>query len=175
MIKLSNLYKDEEIPTKVIGFSFPAYRSAEWLERHRLMSAVPGCLVNVAIEPKSLGSYAYVRAYELKAEKVRAEIRDALFRQALFKVQNIEVVASKKCPNDRVLLQITKKARRWPAVDLLRKNALISEEVWHLDRCGSIQRYKVRYYREGDDGFRCKVYPTSLENFLNFIRYYLSF
>ncbi|EDO05547.2 hypothetical protein BBOV_I004660 [Babesia bovis T2Bo] len=152
-------------------FSFPAYRSSEWLERHRLMPAVQGCLKGVTLQPRSLLYYSHVKAYEIKAEKVRSEIRNALFRQALFKIQNIEVVASSKCNEDRKLIDIIPKSAGW---SIKKKNTIVADEIWRIDRCGSVQQYNVRYYREGDDGFTCRVFPMRVGNLLNYVRYYLS-
>ncbi|GIX65108.1 COPII coat assembly protein SEC16 [Babesia caballi] len=138
------IFRNEAQTVESIGlFSFPAYRSAEWLEQHRLMPAVPGCLDNVSIEPQTLLNYANSKAYALKADAVRAEIRNALFRQALFKIQNIEVVASNKCPKYRILREIVKNSQPWYRSNVLQSKAFISEELWQIDRCGSLQSYKV--------------------------------
>ncbi|CDR98120.1 hypothetical protein, conserved [Babesia bigemina] len=123
--------------------SFPAYRSVEWLENHRLMPAPHGCLDHLTINPQSLSNYAHIRAYEVKANAVRTEIRNALFRQALFKIQNIEVLADNKCKKDRILRQIIKKAQPWFACSILKNKSIISEDIWQIDRCGSVQNYSV--------------------------------
>lgn len=166
---------NHEVQSKVAGiFSFPAYRSTEWLEQHRQMPAVKGCLENTILQPQSLVQYSHIRAYKVKAEYVRQELRNALFRQALFKVQNIEVLSLNKCKNDRILQEIIKLGQPSYLQTRLLGRSIIAEELWKVDRCGSLQSYKVRYYREGGDGFTCKVYTTTMENFLYLLRYYMS-
>lgn len=156
------------------SFSFPAYRSEDWLEQNRLMPAVEECLSGITIQPKSLMQYSHIRAYEAKAANVRRELRNALFRQALFKIQNIEVASLRKCKQPRILREIRKVDGTSYISNFLTGKETLSKEIWLVDRCGYSQYYKVVYYSEGGDGFYCKVYPRSMENFVNYLRYYMS-
>ncbi|EKX73300.1 conserved hypothetical protein [Theileria equi strain WA] len=171
---------------------FPAFRSEEWLQENRLMPSVPQCLTNVLLEPQSLMKYTHVRAYQLKANSVRTEMRNSLFRQALFKIQNIEVLSLGECKNDRLLKEIIKVERPWRTFSFVSNytgRPLITEEIWKVDRCGKEQTYRVswhdaspglcshlqvRFHKEGVDGFYCKVYVTCFSNAIKYIRYHLS-
>eukprot|EP00375_Theileria_parva_P000866 XP_763536.1 hypothetical protein [Theileria parva strain Muguga] len=135
-----------DVSDKKYLLRFPPFRSQGWLEENRTLKAVEPSLCDVSIQPKGLLNYSHVKAYEIKANSVRKEIRNALFRQALFKIQNIEVISYKDCKNDRLLIDISKTEKPFQFFGFLKNktdNSLLSEEIWTVDRCGAPQKYRV--------------------------------
>ncbi|XP_955204.1 uncharacterized protein TA04945 [Theileria annulata] len=144
---------------------FPPFRSQEWLEENKTLKAVEPSLCDVSIQPRGLLNYSHVKAYEIKANSVRKEIRNALFRQALFKIQNIEVISYKYCKNDRLLTDISKTDKPLHLLGFLRNkkdNPLLSEEIWTVDRCGAPQKYRVN-----SNTFKLKIVNRFLKKFLS--------
>ncbi|CAE7940611.1 unnamed protein product [Symbiodinium necroappetens] len=126
-----------------------------------------------------MASFPTVGLYPGKVRQVRDQIRTALFRQALFKVQNVEVTYLDECKDARVLKRIVKSAS--PSLlgrmlDLRNPKdvAVLREELWTVDRCGQGADYKVRYYKEGGDGFSASVLPTSPKDCWRALRFYFS-
>uniref|UniRef100_A0A7S4Q5T9 Uncharacterized protein n=1 Tax=Alexandrium monilatum TaxID=311494 RepID=A0A7S4Q5T9_9DINO len=132
-------------------FSFPAYRSEEWIRSEfDRIRAPPEALQGADISPSYMTSFPTVNLYPGKVAQVREQIRTALFRQALFKVQNVEVTYLDECPD----------------VELMR------EELWTVDRCGHSAEYNVRYYKEGGDGYSATVLPEGLRDRWRALQYY---
>uniref|UniRef100_A0A7S4Q7U2 Uncharacterized protein n=1 Tax=Alexandrium monilatum TaxID=311494 RepID=A0A7S4Q7U2_9DINO len=159
-------------------FSFPAYRSEEWIRSEfDRIRAPPEALQGADISPSYMTSFPTVNLYPGKVAQVREQIRTALFRQALFKVQNVEVTYLDECPEARVVRNIARRqgssllgraldTRNPPDVELMR------EELWTVDRCGHSAEYNVRYYKEGGDGYSATVLPEGLRDRWRALQYY---
>ena len=157
------------------AFEFPAYRSSEWM---RLPLCPPALVLQHAnLHPKHMQYFPNNALYEAKAATVREQIRTALFRQALYKVQNVEVLTT-DCPeNSRLLLSVQSQppspASFW-WTQSSESRALIRDELWHIQRCAHLPpvHYQVRYYAEGDgDGFSVEVEPRSWADRLRAFRF----
>jgi len=112
--------------------------------------------------------------------KVIEQIRSSLFRQALFKIQNVEVTHLGKCREPRILKQIVSNPKPFlfaRAVDwysLQDDTKLMSEELWTVDRCGQTADFHVRFYKEGGDGFSVGVLPKKFQDMLRLLWFNLS-
>eukprot|EP00397_Hematodinium_sp_SG-2012_P067870 GEMP01107214.1.p1 GENE.GEMP01107214.1~~GEMP01107214.1.p1 ORF type:complete len:129 (+),score=14.04 GEMP01107214.1:167-553(+) len=113
--------------------------------------------------PEYARSFPSTALYPGKIAEVKRSIRAALFRQSLYKVQNVEVTTMEQCPQLRILTRVfhRENPRRslhdwWLNADIMR------EEIWSVDRCGENHDYRVRYYREDGDGFSSIVAPVSI-------------
>mmetsp|Transcript_19297 Transcript_19297/g.60643 ORF Transcript_19297/g.60643 Transcript_19297/m.60643 type:complete len:192 (+) Transcript_19297:84-659(+) len=158
--------------------SFPAFRSEEWIRAEFDRLRAPAQILEGAdLSPAYMTAFPTVNLYPGKVAQVREQIRTALFRQALFKVQNIEVTYLDECREPRVLRTIAQRAgssllgraidsRNPTDVELLR------EELWAVDRCGQNAEYNVRYYKEGGDGYSAAVLPEGLRDRWRALRYY---
>jgi len=114
-------------------------------------------------------------AFSTRVADVKRDIRKSLFRQAISKVQNVEVMYMGECKENRILKSVDTVGRPWDLNFLRsRDNQLLREEIWRVDRCGNERKYRVRYYTEGGDGFSSKVFPTSIRDCINAVCYYLS-
>ncbi|KAF8821564.1 hypothetical protein IE077_001860 [Cardiosporidium cionae] len=178
---------------------FPAYRSEEWL-RQQLnepqnkeisdivsndplqqkiskpsLVAPPQVLQGVRLSPAYMYTFETIGMYPKKVESVRQSIRDSLFRQSLFKVQNVEVMYIDSCRANRVLKKIvaTENRMQWPTF-FNNNSTLLHEELWTVDRCGVDTHYRVRYYMEGDNGFSSRVIPCGIRDKWNSLKYYFS-
>ena len=161
-------------------YKFPAFRSQSFLtELVDSQYYHPQVLLDVDLTPEYMASNSMAALYVSKAAAAKEQIRRALFRHALFKIQNVEVTAS-RCDEDRILMDVAKvedSKKLHAVVDKLFGNEnqkLVREELWKVDRCGKVREYAVRYYREGDDGFSTKVVPYSWTDRIGLIRYYYS-
>mmetsp|Transcript_37457 Transcript_37457/g.67730 ORF Transcript_37457/g.67730 Transcript_37457/m.67730 type:complete len:180 (+) Transcript_37457:40-579(+) len=159
---------------------FPPFRSEQWIKAEFDKLKPPECLLDgVDLSPEYMTSYATVNLYPGKVKQVRDQIRSALFRQALFKVQNVEVTYMDDCRDARVLQRIVETPNSsWVGRLLDMRNPrdveLIQEELWTVNRCGQGADYHVRYYKEGGDGFSSTVMPTGFKDRFNALRFYLS-
>ena len=158
---------------------FPAYRSDDWVRKIIDDHLCPQELLHgVDLTPAYMAANPSAALYANKARETREQIRRALFRHALFKVQNVEVTDS--CRADRILTSVHPFEGYSLSRDFLDKISIedttkkIHEEVWEIDRCGSRRLYAVRYYREGQDGFSSKVFPISVSDKIAMLRYYFS-
>jgi hypothetical protein len=159
---------------------FPSFRSDEWVKE--LIGdhvCPPEVLKGVDLTPAYMASNPSAALYVNKARETREQMRRALFRHSLFKVQNVEVTSD--CRLDRVLTSISSngnsKSLSRDLIDSLTNDSsthLVHEEIWDVDRCGSNRQYAVRYYREGDDGFSAKVFPLALSDKIAMLRYYFT-
>ncbi|CAK0819227.1 unnamed protein product [Prorocentrum cordatum] len=95
----------------VVVTSFPAFRSEEWIrtEFDRLR-APTSVLEGVGLNPQFMTDFPSVGLYPTKVAQVQEQIRTALFRQALFKVQNVEVTHLEDCRDDRLLQRVAGRA-----------------------------------------------------------------
>ncbi|CAK0819226.1 unnamed protein product [Prorocentrum cordatum] len=164
----------------VVVTSFPAFRSEEWIrtEFDRLR-APTSVLEGVGLNPQFMTDFPSVGLYPTKVAQVQEQIRTALFRQALFKVQNVEVTHLEDCRDDRLLQRVAGRAGGSLAGRLLDARnppdvQLLHEEVWTIDRCRRPVEYHVRYYKEGGDGFSAFVLPAGLQDMWRALRYYYS-
>merc|ERR1712039_1033130 len=158
---------------KESALTFPAFRSEKWIKAEfDRLRAPPAVLEGADLSPEYMTAYPTVNLYPGKVAQVKEQIRTALFRQALFKVQNVEVTYMGECKEPRILQQVARangsslfgKALDWrnPSdVELLR------DELWTVDRCGQSVEYNVRYYKEGGDGFSARVLPSGLKDALS--------
>ncbi|CEL93796.1 unnamed protein product [Vitrella brassicaformis CCMP3155] len=155
---------------------FPAFRTAEWIrDNYSKGRPPPEVLEGVDLSPRYMLSFETIGLYMDKVRAVKDEIRRALFRQSLYKVQNVEVTYMASCPRPRVLKTVEKNAKPLNLSILRPKDVtLLCEEFWTVDRCGSDARYRVRYYKEGGDGFSSEVYPCHLRDMFSALRYYLA-
>jgi hypothetical protein len=161
-------------------FTFPPFRSEDWI-RNLIDSQLchPDVLATTDLTPNYMAANPSAALYKNKSTAAKEQIRRALFRHALFKVQNIEVVDG-ACKADRVLTSVVgsdSESLDGKILDILvndKSTAFLAQEVWNIDRCGTSREYTVRYYREGDDGFSSRVVPSSLMDKVNMWRYYFS-
>ena len=160
-------------------FPFPAFRSDEWLKSLiNSLYVYPRVLENVDLTPEYMANNATATLYRNKAAAAKEQIRRALFRHALFKIQNIEVTFS--CREDRVLESVEKVIEgsflrdSWDKVMNPESQKLVQEELWTIDRCEKKQQYFVRYYKEGDDGYSTRVVPRSIADLVGMFRFYFS-
>ncbi|CAD7922306.1 unnamed protein product [Amoebophrya sp. A25] len=87
---------------------FPCFRSEEWMNKifEKDVEVPSGVLKDVDLTPAYLQNYPTAALFPTKVAGVREQIRRTLFRQVLFKVQNVEVTYMKDCKADRVLSQV---------------------------------------------------------------------
>jgi len=135
-------------------------------------------LKDVDLTPEYMANNPTANLYRNKAAAAKDQIRRALFRHALFKIQNIEVTSS--CRDERVLSSISRVGTSSIFRDTLdsisnpESQKILSEELWTIKRCGYFREYFVRYYREGDDGFSTRVFPKQMMDKIGMMRYYFS-
>eukprot|EP00931_Biecheleriopsis_adriatica_P008567 TRINITY_DN109722_c0_g1_i1.p1 TRINITY_DN109722_c0_g1~~TRINITY_DN109722_c0_g1_i1.p1 ORF type:complete len:213 (-),score=51.63 TRINITY_DN109722_c0_g1_i1:364-909(-) len=159
---------------------FPAFRSEQWIKAEFDKLRAPSCLLEgVKLQPEYMTSYPTVGLYPGKVAQVQEQMKGALFRQALFKIQNVEVTRMEECKDARVLQRIVQSQSTSLAGRLMdmrnpRDVKLMREEVWTVDRCGVGADYEVRYFKEGGDGFSASVMPLGLGDQWQALRFYLS-
>mmetsp|Transcript_33641 Transcript_33641/g.78631 ORF Transcript_33641/g.78631 Transcript_33641/m.78631 type:complete len:178 (-) Transcript_33641:13-546(-) len=158
--------------------AFPAFRSPEWIKSDfEKIKAPPEILDGVDLSPQYMTNTPNLNLYQDKVRHVRQQIRNALFRQALFRIQNVEVTYLDECKDLRVIKNIVENKRfslsgkitDWQHpkdVDFLR------DELWTVDRCGQSADYSVRYYKEGSDGFSTIVLPQGLRDRWRWIKFH---
>ncbi|KAF4699607.1 hypothetical protein FOZ63_019521, partial [Perkinsus olseni] len=104
---------------------------------------------------------------------VKDQIKRALFRHCLFKIQNVEVqTLQKECEEKsrwldeiRHLSDADTNWVTWAATKkFTRRNkepfSILRKERWTIRRCGNPVPYDVIYFREGGDGFSTRVIPV---------------
>ncbi|CAE8609590.1 unnamed protein product, partial [Polarella glacialis] len=159
---------------------FPAFRSEKWIKAEFDKLKAPSILLDgVSLQPAYMTAYPTVGLYPAKVKQVREQIKTALFRQALFKIQNVEVTYMEECKDARVLQRIVQNQSSSIAGRLLdlrnpKDVELMREELWTVDRCGQGASYFVRYYKEGGDGYSASVLPNSPRDMWNAFRFYWS-
>mmetsp|Transcript_106362 Transcript_106362/g.184946 ORF Transcript_106362/g.184946 Transcript_106362/m.184946 type:complete len:185 (+) Transcript_106362:46-600(+) len=160
--------------------AFPAFRSEKWIKTEFDKIRPPSeVLHGTDLTPAYMANYPTAGLFPGKVAQVREQIRTALFRQALFKVQNVEVTYMEECRDPRVIMQIAASNQRsllGNAIDWWNNPKdveMIRDELWSIDRCGHSADYSVRYYKEGADGFSSFVRPTGVRDTWNALRYYI--
>eukprot|EP00440_Ansanella_granifera_P065245 gb/GFBE01070754.1/.p1 GENE.gb/GFBE01070754.1/~~gb/GFBE01070754.1/.p1 ORF type:complete len:181 (+),score=25.01 gb/GFBE01070754.1/:1-543(+) len=159
---------------------FPGFRSEKWIKAEFDKLRAPECVLEGCdLQPEYMTAYPTVGLYPGKVRQVRDQMKSALFRQALFKIQNVEVTYMDECRDARVLRRIVQGEGSSLAGRLLdmrnpKDVHLIREELWSVDRCGVGADYNVRYYKEGGDGFSSSVLPMSFMDRYRALRFYLS-
>lgn len=161
-------------------FEFPAFRSEAWIQQLIGSLFCPSeVLANADLTPAYMASNPSAALYKSKANEAKEQIRRALFRHSLFKIQNVEVTDS-SCRIDRVVKSIalaSSGSLSGLIMDVLAKDkesTFFREEIWTVDRCGTDHQYAVRYYREGADGFSSRVVPLGLMDKIAMMRFYFS-
>eukprot|EP00928_Gymnodinium_smaydae_P016187 TRINITY_DN1603_c0_g1_i3.p1 TRINITY_DN1603_c0_g1~~TRINITY_DN1603_c0_g1_i3.p1 ORF type:complete len:217 (+),score=34.02 TRINITY_DN1603_c0_g1_i3:80-652(+) len=156
---------------------FPAFRSEEWIKTEFDKIHAPAAVLDgVDISPQTMFTFPTVNMFPGKVAQVREQIKTALYRQVLFKVQNVEVTYMDECREDRILRNV---AARSP--NLLMSKFLdygnpadvtaMQDEVWTVDRCGRHADYHVRYYKEGADGYSATVWPAGIKDMYRAFQY----
>lgn len=136
-------------------------------------------LQGIDLTPEYMSSFPTVNLYPGKVQQVKEQIRSSLFRQAVFKVQNVEVTFMDECKEMRVIKHIAQTESRSLLGRVLEFQdpsdvKHLREELWTVDRCGADAKYHVRYYREGGDGFSTVVTPTGLKDIWRALQFYYS-
>eukprot|EP00920_Eleutheroschizon_duboscqi_P024522 GHVT01060908.1.p1 GENE.GHVT01060908.1~~GHVT01060908.1.p1 ORF type:complete len:192 (+),score=27.81 GHVT01060908.1:244-819(+) len=158
-------------------FLFPAFRDSAWVaSAFTTMTAPPAVLQGADLTPSYMASFETVGLYMDKVRAVKEELKRALFRQALFKVQNVEVMHLEQCRQMRSITRVQPVANPWDLFRLFRPRdvRLLGEEEWTVDRCGRDAIYRVRFYKEGGDGFSAKVFPTNIGDCYQALKFYCS-
>eukprot|EP00927_Polykrikos_kofoidii_P073308 TRINITY_DN69355_c0_g1_i1.p1 TRINITY_DN69355_c0_g1~~TRINITY_DN69355_c0_g1_i1.p1 ORF type:complete len:179 (-),score=24.61 TRINITY_DN69355_c0_g1_i1:110-646(-) len=157
---------------------FPAFRSEEWLQTGFNMLRPPReVLESAELSPEYMANFPTVGLYPGKVAQVREQIRVSLFRQALAKVQNVEVTFLDECKEARVLENVAKLAQPSYFGRVLDSQnpsdvELITEELWTVNRCGSGAKYSVRYSKEGANGFSASVTPLGFRDMWAAFKFY---
>ena len=123
-----------------------------------------------------MSDFPTARLFPTKVGEVCDQIRRTLFRQAIFKVQNVEVTYMDSCKSDRALLNVTQVPSKWSFFDIANpaESFVLREELWKVKRCEQMRDYRVRYYSEGKgDGFSTSVIPTSWKDRLAMLYFYV--
>ncbi|KAF4670671.1 hypothetical protein FOZ61_009514 [Perkinsus olseni] len=153
---------------------FPAYRDKKWISKIMEGSRLPGeVLEDTDITPEYLSKDPTAALFTSKVANVKDQIKRALFRHCLFKIQNVEVqTLQKECgEKSRWLDEIRRLSDAdtnwvtWAATKkFTRRNkepfSILRKERWTIRRCGSPVPYDVIYFREGGDGFSTRVIPV---------------
>ncbi|SCN12731.1 conserved Plasmodium protein, unknown function [Plasmodium malariae] len=130
----------------------------------------PDEFLNVHFRPEFLKNYEHTINFEQKAEQVIRQIKSALFRQAIYKIQNVEVVAMHECKEDRVL----EKIKRVTGYENFKMSTskILCDEIWTIKRCKKEISYWVRCYEQDKNGYSLSVIPTSIISIFYFFKYY---
>ncbi|KEP67699.1 UNVERIFIED_CONTAM: hypothetical protein HHA_227890 [Hammondia hammondi] len=169
--------------------------------------------------PAYLASFPTAGLYVQRVQQVKWTIKRALFRQSLFKIQNVEVLEMKRCRQPRRLVaseihfdaererrwqlsgassplaassadasahalsaaetpavasaaspsfsSVTERLRRWRR-DNHRDEETLREEIWKVDRCGSLRDYRIIVSRDRatKDFFTVSVQPVAWSDWL---------
>ncbi|KYN98853.1 hypothetical protein PGSY75_1121200 [Plasmodium gaboni] len=151
-------------------FKFPCFRDKKWIQEKGTNMQYPHEFLNVHFRPDFLKNYEHTKDFEKKIEHVINQIKTALFRQAIYKIQNVEVVAMHECKDDRVLEKI-QQINGYKNIKLGDKKVLC-DEIWTVKRCDKKFSYWIRYYEEDKNGYSLSVLPTQLKNIYYFLKYY---
>ena len=157
-------------------FEFPAFRSTKWMELMSSSGMTPPdeTLKDVSLHPQHMERFPSEHLFAKKASRVRGQIRRALFKQALFKIQNVEVIDN--CTATRKILSVKEAPKRqfdfWALFDPSTASVM-RDELWEIDRCGVGVMYRVRYMREDGDGFSTRVIPESWSDRFKLVKFFL--
>ncbi|CBZ54118.1 conserved hypothetical protein [Neospora caninum Liverpool] len=189
------------------------------------------CFRNFDPVPAYLASFPTAGLYMQRVQQVKWTIKRALFRQCLFKIQNVEVLEMKRCKRPRRLVSsdirydaeserraslapsslsrasldetpvaafssaqpaaarasdsspialpslpslptaasssVSERLRRWRR-DAQRDEETLREEIWKVDRCGSLREYRIIISRDRatKDFFSVSVQPVAWSDWL---------
>merc|ERR1712187_328018 len=160
------------------SFAFPAFRSEEWIRKEFDAIKAPAAVLEGAeLSPDFMSAFPSVGLYPEKVAQVRDQIKTALFRQALFKVQNVEVTYLDECKDQRIIQRVaenTSPSYIGAASDIRNPKdvELLREELWSVNRCGQDADYYVRYYNEGNNGYSASVLPSGFQDMWRTLKYY---
>ncbi|KAF4690844.1 hypothetical protein FOZ60_016816 [Perkinsus olseni] len=147
---------------------------------------MPGeVLEDTDITPEYLSKDPTAALFTSKVANVKDQIKRALFRHCLFKIQNVEVqTLQKECEEKsrwldeiRHLSDADTNWVTWAATKkFTRRNkepfSILRKERWTIRRCGSPVPYDVIYFREGGDGFSTRVIPVRWMDRLRGVYFY---
>ena len=152
-------------------FVFPAFRTDEWMKEivDSKVSIPDAVLESVNLSSEYMDANPQTQRYPAKVQAVKSQFRRALFRQALFKVQNVEVTHD--CKSPRVIESVLAQPNRMSLFNI-GKGEVIREELWTIDRCSTKAEYRVTYHREGSDGYSTQVVPVSWRDKLALLQFY---
>ena len=153
---------------------FPAFRSEDWIKSltERPLVAPTEVLHDAELQPEHMERFPSAHMYAKKAEQVRQQIRSTLFKQAIFKIQNVEVMHN--CKDSRELMRVSRDDHcfdLWRVLDAAFTEVL-RKELWDIDRCGKKVSYEVTFLKEGGDGFSTRVVPRSFLDKYNLFKFY---
>lgn len=149
---------------------FPCFRDKEWMQKNESNLKYPDEFLKVSFRPEFLKNYENVKNFEEKVEYVIRQIKTALFRQAIYKIQNIEVLAMGECKEDRVLEKI-KQMKGYNNFKLT-TNKIISDELWTVKRCKRNMYYWVRSYEQDKNGYSLSIFPLQIKNIFYYFKFY---
>lgn len=143
----------------------------------RLLLATPSATTGTRARPTFGEEEAKTPSlYERRAQGVAKSIREALFRHALFQIQNVEVQTLKTCPEPRKFLAaevlfdagedegprgfsfLQRLAWQGGAGELLRL------ERWTIERCQMKREFDVGVRRDASDFYSVHVRPRALSD-----------
>ncbi|VWU50353.1 conserved protein, unknown function [Hepatocystis sp. ex Piliocolobus tephrosceles] len=151
-------------------FKFPCFRDKKWMEENGTNLKYPDEFLNVYFRPEFLKSYQHTTTYEEKIKHVIKQIKSALFRQAIYKIQNVEVLAMHECKEERVLEKI-RKVEGFEKLKISNSKILL-DELWTINRCNKKFSYWVRYYEQDKNGYSLSVIPLHIKNIFYLFKYY---
>lgn len=128
-----------------LPYDFPAYRSSEWMQLP--LSTPLQILASVNLQPSHMQYFPNDKLFQVKSSLVREQIRTCLFRHALYKVQNVEVMDSSCSSNSRQLISVSPFS---PSPSFLPQPTPILSELWEIRRCSRSVFYHVLYFSHHD-------------------------
>ncbi|SBT77092.1 conserved Plasmodium protein, unknown function [Plasmodium ovale] len=149
---------------------FPCFRDKKWIKENGANMKHPDEFLNVQFRPEFLKNYEHTVNFEKRAEQVTQQIKAALFRQAIYKVQNVEVMAMQECKEERVLEKI-RRVLGYENVKFSSQNVLC-DELWTIRRCNKRFSYWIRYYEQDKNGYSLSVTPLHIKNIFYLLKYY---
>lgn len=170
------------------GFKFPCFRSDKWLGTI-MDGALPlptGVMENMDITPDYMARWPTANLFPAKMKETKEKMRRMLFRQALFKIQNVEVTQMETCKSLRTLKEVTNHMMNPTSGRMLMDSwegretgECLKSERWTVDRCGTDVMYDIRYYKEKGvdgayDGYSTTVTPVGLRDKCYAAYYYAS-
>ncbi|CXI43784.1 conserved Plasmodium protein, unknown function [Plasmodium berghei] len=151
-------------------YKFPCFRDKTWMKENGGNMNYPDEFFNVDFCPEFLKNYEHIVNFQEKIDQIIKQIKSALFRQAIYKIQNIEVLAMNECKEDRVLENIK------PIIGYekfkITNSTILRDELWRIKRCNQHFLYWVRYYEQDKNGYSLSIMPMHIKNIFKFFKYY---
>lgn len=117
-------------------FSFPCFRDDDFVARMMDESLVlpKPFLIGEDLTPLGIKQNYTAHQFPAKVEKVKDQFRHSLFRQAIFKIQNVEVVHMGECKEQRIVKEIIHNQNPSTWMDLTNPSdvSLMREEIWKV-------------------------------------------